>query len=298
MKDLPLNALRSFAAVYETGGVRPAGRRLGVTHSSISRHLGELEKWLGIALFETRRTNRTLRFSAQGEALGRAVLESLQNFVNAIEAVRQKPHRNAVVVSTTPSFAALWLLPRLPAFQESYPGIELSVVVEQRLIEPSEQGADIAIRMGKGPWANLNCEALMDDELFPVMSRGFWEQSGKPDDPNVLPSMQLLHDRDPNAAWSTWLRRFGPKNVDTSKGPRFASSDIVIRAAAQGLSVALARGRLVADDIAAGALVRPFAGTLCVNMPDAYWIVRPSGATERAAIPPVIAWLKSQAQHS
>ena len=297
MRNLPLNALRSFTAVYETGGVRPAGRQLDVAHSSISRHLNELEKWLGIALFERREGARSLVFTPQGEALGRAGLESFQMLAKAVKSVRETPRRNAVLISTTPSVAALWLLPRLAAFQRAYPWIELSVVAEQKLIDPAEQAADIAIRMGKGPWPGLDCEALMDDELYPVMSRVLWENSGKPTDPKALAHMRLLHDRDPNASWTLWLSAHGASGIDTRLGPRFASSDLVLRAAAQGLGVALARGRLAADDIVAGTLIKPF-GDLKVRLPKAYWIVRPASAPDRVAVPPVITWLKSQALSS
>ncbi|MGH8496128.1 MAG: LysR substrate-binding domain-containing protein [Gammaproteobacteria bacterium] len=294
MHELPLNALRAFAAVYETGGVRPAARRLRVTHSAVSRHLRELESWLGTALFEQRDGNRMLVFTPQGEALARTGLVSLRMLANAVKAARETSRRNAVTLSTTPSFAARWLLPRLPAFQRGYPGIELSVIAEQKLVDPAAQGAEIAIRMGKGPWPALDCEPLMDDSLYPVMSRALWEASDRPADPSSLKHLRLLHDRDPNASWASWLSVHGPRDIDTGAGPRFASSDLVLRAAAQGLGVALARHRLAADDITAGALVRPF-GDLRVELPTAYWIVRPPGAVDSMAVTSVIEWLKSQA---
>lgn len=295
MYDVPINALRVFVAVYETGGIRPAARRLQVAHSSVSRHIRGLEKWLGTALLDRREGNRKLVFTPHGEALGRSGLESLKLLANAVKAVRDPPRRNAVAISTTPSVAALWLLPRLPTFHTAYPWIELSVVSEQRLVDPVEQAADIAIRMGSGPWQELRCEALMDDELFPVMSRSLWEESGKPTEPEALSHLQLLHDRDPSAPWALWLSVHCTVDIDTIAGPRFGSSDLVLQAATQGLGVALARGRLAANDIASGGLIKPF-GNLHVTLPDAYWIVRSPSAPKRAAIAPVITWLKSQAR--
>lgn len=295
MYDIPVNAIRAFAAVYETGGVRPAARQLQVAHSSVSRYLNELEKWLGVSLFERTQGSRVLTFTPQGEALGRAGLDNLKMLALAVKAVRETPRRNAVVVATTPSVAALWLLPRLPAFQQAYPWIELSVVVEQKLVDPTQQAADVAIRMGNGPWPRLKCERLMNDELYPVLSPALWEKSGKPTDPNRLRELPLIHDRDPNAPWSLWLAEHCTVDVDTSSGPRYSSSDLVLRAAAQGLGVSLARGRLVANEVASGALIKPF-GERHVVLQDAYWIVQSPSAPVRAAVPPVIAWLKSQAQ--
>ncbi len=295
MRDLPLNAIRAFAAAYETGGVRPAARALQVTHSSVSRHLRELEAWLGLPLLHRGEGARTLAFTPQGEALGRAALKSLRDLESAAAGLRESRRSNAVTVSTTPSLAARWLLPRLPAFARRHPRIELSVVGDQTLADPADQGADLAIRMGHGPWPDLECEALMDDALFPVMSPAFWHTAGTPRTVDRLADLRLLHDRDPNAAWEQWRAVHGPSSLNIRPGPRFASSDLVLRAAAQALGVALARGRLAADDIAAGTLLRPF-GDLQVDLQDAYWIVRPPTAPPRVAADAVIAWLREQAR--
>lgn len=294
MRDLPLNALRAFAAVYETGGIRPAARALRVAHSSVSRHVRELEGWIGLALIETREGARSIGFTPQGEALGRAALASLRGLGRAVGAVREQRRGNAVTIATTPSIAARWLLPRLPDFAESRPWIELSVIAEQRLADPSGAGADLAIRMGHGPWPGLACQPLMDDALYPVMSRAFWEKSGRPENPDDLAGLRLLHDRDPQAAWETWFSAQGPDAPDLRQGPRFASSDLVLRAAAQGLGVALARDRLAADDLATGALIRPF-GDLQVVVSPAYWIVEPATTGRRVAVAAVIEWLEQQA---
>ena len=291
MRDLPLNALRAFAAVYHSGGVRPAARALQVTHSSVSRHLHALEAWIGLPLLQSRAGARALSFTAQGEALGRAALASLSDLEGAIDQLRESRRANAVTISTTPSLAARWVLPRLADFERHHPRIELSVVGDQNLADPSAQGADLAIRMGQGPWPALACDPLMDDGLYPVVSPAYWAAQGKP---RSLTGLRLLHDRDPNASWQRWRQVYGPKSLDIRPGPRFASSDLVLRAAAQGLGVALARGRLAADDVAAGTLLRPL-GKRQVVLADAYWIVRPETAAPRQVVATVIDWLSAQA---
>ena len=83
----------------------------------------------------------------------------------AVEAVREQRSSYSVSVSTTPSFAVRWLLPRLPVLQRSYPRLEVSVVVDQRLDEPGSFSSDLAIRTGQGPWPALLAEPLMDESV-------------------------------------------------------------------------------------------------------------------------------------
>jgi LysR family glycine cleavage system transcriptional activator len=293
MNGLPLNALRAFAAVYSQHGIRAAARELGVAHSSISRHLAELETWCGVPLVDSGTGRRGLAFTAQGEALGKAAVAALRDLGSAAMALRESRSIHAVMLSTTPSVAARWLLPRLPAFEETYPGIALSVQINQKVDDLEAGGIDIAIRMGRGPWPDGECEAFMDDRLYPVMSPALHERTGRPQQPDDLRRLRLLHDRDPLAGWECWRARFGPQSLDVLEGPRFASSDLVLRAAMQGQGVALARHRLASEDVVAGALLRPF-GDLAVDLGPAYWIVLPGRARRRAAVQGVIDWLRRQ----
>ena len=293
MNELPLNALRAFAAVYGQHGIRAAARELGVAHSSVSRHLAELEAWLGVRLIETGPGRRGLAFTAQGHALGKAGVAALRELVSATEAVRESRSASTVILSAAPSFAMRWLLPRLPAFEDVYPGISLSVQVNQKVDDLDAGGIDIALRMGQGPWPDGECERLMDDALYPVMNAALHARSGYPDRIDDLARLRLLHDRDPQAGWQRWRAAFGPPALDVLEGPRYTSSDLVLRAAAQGQGVALARHRLASDEVASGALLRPF-GALQLDIGPAYWIVLPKRGRPRAAVRTVIDWLRRQ----
>lgn len=294
---LPLNALRAFATVYAHGGVRAAARELGIAHSSVSRHLAELDAWLGVPLVNDAEGRRGISFTSQGEALGKATLAGFGDIERAIASLRESRSTRSVTISTTASFAARWLLPRLPRLEQSHPQLEVSVVVDQKIDALHGGDVDLAIRMGRGPWPEMRCEALMDDTLYPVMSPALFEDSGRPTRPADLQSMRLLHDRDPNASWEAWRQAYGPAALDVLAGPRFASSDLVLRAAMQGQGVALARHRLAFDDLASGALVRPIpdAG---VALGPAYWIVLPLHGAVRPAALAVIHWLKQQAERN
>ncbi|WP_160776233.1 LysR substrate-binding domain-containing protein [Stappia sediminis] len=294
MQSLPLNMLRAFAAVYETGGVRPAARMLGVTHSAISRLLRDLEVWIDTPIIERKQGQRLIRFTAAGEALGRDLVKSFSGIEGAVQSVREAHPPNSVTVETTPSLAARWLLPRLGDFEAEYPWIELSVIVDQRIGDPRDRGADIAIRMGGGKAAKSLGVPLMDDALYPVMSPPYWRALGMPSDISKLAKGKLLHDRDPNASWAMWKAQFGPNDLDVRAGPRFSSSDLVLRAAEQGLGIALARDRLVREAVAAGALVSPFKG-LALKLPAGIRIIVAEERADRLAVRTTIGWLHAQA---
>lgn len=295
MKNLPLNALRAFAAVYANGGMRAAARELSVVHSSVSRHLGELSSWLGVTLVHGKTGRGAMTFTPQGEALGKALLGSFKDIERVLDSLREARHARTVTLSSTPSFASRWLLSRLPAFERAHPGIELSVLVDQRVTDDLEAaGVDLAVRMGRGPWAGVHCEPLMSDELYPVISPSGLAASHRLKHTADLAGVRLLHDRDPQAAWSAWRDAHGPKALDVRAGPRFASSDLVLRAAVQGQGVALARHRLACEDVASGALVRPF-GTLSVVLPTSYWVVVSRAGQLQGPIASVLSWLRNEA---
>lgn len=294
MSQIPLGALRAFAAVYEAGGVRAAARALHITHSALSRYLRELETWLGVPLLEPRGGGARLKFTVHGDALGHAASASLSELARAIDAVRELRRAHSVAVATTASFGARWLLPRLKLFQRAHAWIETSIIAEQSVLGLSEQGADLAIRMGPGPWADGDTIPLMDDALYPVATRDYWASLGQRSPARALQQARLLHDRDPSASWESWFVEHKAAAFDWRGGPRFTSSDLVLRAAAEGLGVALARGRLAAGDVAAGRLVRPF-DTLFVAVPRAYWLVLPKGGPRREAEAALTVWLKEQA---
>lgn len=294
MRHLPLSALRALAAVYAQGGLRAAARRLGVAHSSVSRHLAQLEAWLGVPLRAPARGRRRLVLTPQGERLAKAVSSGLREIQSAVDALREPRSADSVLIGTVPSFAARWLLPRLPRLERSHPHMEVSVIVEKRLDDLDAAGLDLAIRMGEGPWPGARCTPLADDLLYPVMSTAYWRKAGRPSAPADLVGLRLLHDRDPQATWEVWRRAYGPARLDVRRGPRLTSTDLVLRAAAQGQGVALARHRLATEDLAAGFLYRPLDG-LSVRLETAYWIVLPRHLSPRPATETVIAWLQREA---
>lgn len=293
MERAPLTQIRALAAVYSSGGVRAAARDLGISHSAVSRHLAELQQWLGIPLIESS-AREGVRYTAAGKLLAQVACGSLLDIERAIRSIRERRRPTSVTVVTTTSMAIRWLLPRIPELADAHPRIDLSVLVDLRVSEPEAQFADIALRMGEGPWLEQFAEPLMDEWLYPVLSPALWKQLGNSTDPDCLKSVRLLHDADPGAAWARWLERYPVSGVNINIGSRFASSDLVLRAAAQGLGVALARHRLTETDLASGLLVRPF-GDRVVPLSAAYWLITAPGSHDRHAVRAVQEWLRNEA---
>lgn len=294
MLDIPLNMIRAFAAVYDAGGIRPAARNLGVTHTSVLRFVRELEAHLGIELTQTPAGSRALIFTPSGEALGKVAIASLSGLETAINAISEAHHSKSVTIETTPSVASRWLQPRLSGLEEAMGGIEASLIVDQRLRSQKETTADITIRLGKGPWPDATCMPLMDDLLIPVMAPQLWEQHGTHNASADLREFRLIHDRDPNASWSLWKDLYGPTDLDVRSGSRFPSAELVLSAAEQGIGVALSRHSLAKDAIRSGYLVAPF-GDLSVPLPASIWILLPRVHMRRKAVSKVIDWLHSEA---
>ncbi|MEM0947227.1 MAG: LysR substrate-binding domain-containing protein [Pseudomonadota bacterium] len=298
MQNIPTNALRALAAVYLSGGIRPAGRLLKIAHSSVSRHLAELEGLVDAPLLDKDVPGRRIALTALGERLGREAAESFTKLDQAWQAARERRSSNSVVISAAPSVAALWLLPRLPILAEAYPRIEVSVLADQRVRGPDEEGSDLAIRMGE-PRSDGQSQSLMDDALTPVasprlMSRAQAARGGHASVEQLLKDLPLLHDRDPHAEWSCWTEAYGPSGVDLGHGPRFASSDLLLRAAEQGQGIALARLKLAADSLASGALVR--LSEQSVRLPNAYQLIARKDRMASRAVRSVWNWLLDEAR--
>lgn len=274
MLDLPpLTALRAFEVVCRTGGIRAAARELNITHSSVSRHMGELEAWLGTALFERSEARRSMELTPAGKRLGFVAGEAFDDIARGVAAIRQSRRRNEVVVSTTQSIATRWLLPRLHIFNERFPNIEISVRVDQKPIDFKGDQADLAIRMGRGKWPGLKAVPLMGDYLIPLMSPNLKSEFPFRNLDDWLVHGPLLHDLDPDANWRIWKDRFGPEGLDMNKGPQITSSDLVLRAASLRQGVALGRLALSIEDVESDQLIRLSHDT--IHLKSAYWLVTP-----------------------
>lgn len=144
----PLNALRAFEAAARHLSVKNAADELCVTPGAVSQMLKTLEMHLGVALFK--RVNRGIFLTDVGQDYLPAVRNAFRQIAEATRRVAVPTDTSVLTVSTTPSFAAAWLVPRLKEFQGAHPEIDLQVLTGKGLVDFSRDSVDVAVRHGLG----------------------------------------------------------------------------------------------------------------------------------------------------
>lgn len=245
----PLGAIEAFAAAARTHSFTDAARELNLTASAISRRVAQLEHTLGVALFH--RVTRGLRLTAAGETYLASITPALEQLRTAGAALA--PRGGSVRLATLPSFAALWLFPRLAAFEAAHPGIDLRVSTVARAPDATRDDIDLAVAIGTGGWRGWSSERLMAMRCRPVCapSLGLRKLAD-------LERQTLLGVSQPRGFWRRWCREAGLPPFTPRRTLRFDGLHLLYEAAASGLGVALAFDDLVAPYLADGRLVEPF----------------------------------------
>ncbi|MFY0633946.1 MAG: LysR family transcriptional regulator [Vannielia sp.] len=286
LRDLPPPAmLRAYAALAEAGSVTAAGEALGVTHAAISQQVRALEAHLGVALVERR--GRSVGLTEAGEELAVAVTGGFALISDAVARISGQGEGRPVQVTTTPMFAAYWLMPRLAGFRERFPEVELMLNPSPHRLPLAPGGVDIAIRHGKGDWAGVDSELLVPSEYVIVAA------------PELVQGRRIAQPQD--LLGLPWLQELGTNEVDewlASQGVTEARTRVqthlpgnfVLEAARRGEGLAATTRALIEEDLATGAL------TVLFNrgqVEEGYFIVTRPGPL-RASAAKFARWLRAQ----
>ncbi|HKI99792.1 MAG TPA: transcriptional regulator GcvA [bacterium] len=295
MTDLPsLNALRAFEAAARHLSFKAAGRELHVTPGAVSQQVKALEEELGVSLF--RRLTRAIVLTPQGQVLRPKVVQAFQLLSAAVEGLRPAHQPGVLTVSTFPSFAAKWLVPRLGRFAAQQPDVDVRISSTPGLVDFGREAVDVAVRQGQGNWPGLESVLLFNAELFPVASPKLLKEGLHPlREPADLRYHTLLHSMR-ESEWRLWLQAHGVRGVDATRGPRFSDDALALEAAIEGQGVAISRDILVAGDLAAGVLVRPFPQA----MPDLFgcYLVVPAERVNEPHIAAFRDWIVDEARRN
>lgn len=275
----PLNALRAFEAAARHLSLVAAANELNVTPAAISHQIKGLEDYLGVALFK--RVKQRVMLTEQGHLIVPELRRAFALIEDAMCNLAKSDAPHVLTVSATPAFAAKWLLPRVHLFRERHPDIDVRLDATPDVEDLERAQVDVAIRFGSGNYPGLVSRPLrpgVPEKIFPVCSPVLLTGKYPLKQPNDLQYHTLLHDETIKGTgllpgWKTWLEAAGVESVSAQRGLRFNNSVLAIDAAINGQGVALSCSFVVADDVAAGRLVRPF-DTPC-HLEYNYYVVYP-----------------------
>jgi len=282
----PLTALRAFAALAETGSTTAAGARLNVSHAAVSQQVRQLEAHLGVALVD--RSGRQSRLTAEGRDLANALSLGFGAIARAVAALTGADAARPLQISTTPSFAAHWLMPCLNEFRQAHPQIDLMIDPTPRLVALEPGGIDIALRYGAGDWPGLRAELLFRSPIVAVAAPHL--VAGKriacPADLAALPWLQEFGTNEA----SDWLRRRGVTK-ERAAGLVQVPGNLLLDGLLRGQGVAVTVREWVRQDITAGRLRLLFedegeAGYYVITRPG---VLRPPAKA-------FVTWLRRQAR--
>jgi LysR family glycine cleavage system transcriptional activator len=280
----PLAALRAFHAYASKGNLVQAGKALNVSHAAISQQLRGLENHMNVTLLD--RSGRSLSLTEEGKQLAHALELGFGAIGVAVQELKQSDASRPVHVSCTSSFAASWLMPRLPGFREAYPEINLTLDPSPELITLTPGGIDIALRYGKGIWPGLESEMLLASPMVIVAVPGLLK--GKEQiSPSELADYPWLEELGTTES-TTWLESYGVKSSGHARQIK-VPGNLMLDGLRAGQGVVVTVRQFVEDDLKTGRLVELF----CEDDGRGYHIVTRPGVL-RPAARKFVQWLRRQ----
>lgn len=287
----PLPTLIAFEAVARRRSFALAAGELNLTASAVSHQIARLESFLGVKLFD--RNTQGVRLSTAGEAYLRRVAAALGAIGAATDDVRQGV-RNSLYVHSSPSFASLWLMPRLAGFAQAQPEVSLFLSVSHVHSDFALGQADLDIRYGVPQWPDLVVQPLFNERILPLASPGFIARHAvrRPED---LLQAPLIQSTVGVLQWSDWLGAQGVKQAPERYALRFDRAQLALDAAVQGLGVALESSTIGAPHIVQGRLRPLFDPERALRL-QAHFVVYPARHGKRPEVEAFVQWLHAQAQ--
>ncbi|MER8952978.1 LysR substrate-binding domain-containing protein [Mesorhizobium sp. M0833] len=267
---LPLTALRSFEAAGRHLSFSRAAEELYVSQAAISRQIRELEAFLRQPLFF--RHHRRVELTDTGRRLLDQLVRSFEGIDRLLSELTAAHTQSVVRVSVEPSLASEWLVPRLNRFRELRPDIDVSLEVDPRLIEFRSDQPELALRFSAHAtsWPRSEAEQLAAVIDSPVLSPALLASGPALEKPIDLGRYTLLHEEN-RQAWARWFEAAGvAAEAVPARGPMLADASLSKQAALLGHGVALGDLLQIGEELASGALIKPFDIDVASG---AYWLV-------------------------
>ncbi|MBG1231654.1 transcriptional regulator GcvA [Aestuariivirga litoralis] len=282
-----LNGLKAFEAAARSESFSDAAMELAVTHAAISRHIRELEEYLGTELFY--RTGRGVELTDAGRLFGTTLTPLFDQIANASREAAAVGTARSLKVSVQPNLASHWLVSRLGQFNELHPDIELMVDSSNDLVDFYSDDIDLGLRYGYGNWTDVDVVKLTECVVFPVCAPSYLAKH-KGVTPQDLPSLPLIHE-DKKQWWVDWLSFAGVETHDALRGP-ILQSQLAIEAAQNGQGFVLVDQILFTRSLQESWLVKPF--TQEMKDHGGYYLARKKGIRETGPMRAFREWVASE----
>ena len=285
----PLNALKAFEAAARHESFTQAAVELCVTQGAVSHQVKALEAELSIKLFN--RERQRLVITEAGRDYLAVIRDALDRIALGTDRLLERQNTGVLTVSTSPDFAAKWLVHRLGHFAEAHAGIDLRVSATLHHVDFAREEVDLAVRHGDGNWPGLETVKLASEQLFVVCSPKLVSGRRGLRQPADILKFPLIH-MDSRDDWARWLQAAGVDAAQAIHGPVLNRASMVIDAAINAQGIALARTTLAAWDLINGRLVRPFPESL--RLAKTYWILCPKATAKLPKITAFTEWLLAE----
>ncbi len=279
----PMASLRAFTVFSHARSVTAAGDALNVSHAAISQQMRNLEEHLGVTLLD--RHGRNLVLTAKGQKLADTLTKGFATIDQGVAEIRDSDAARPLQVTTTPTLAMSWLMPRLAHFRAKHPEIDVMLNTTPELVALEPGGTDIALRYGQGDWEGMDNELLLQSPLVVVAAPSLVGdcQIKCPADLIGFPWLQEL---DANES-TDWLLRQGVTEERT-KGVLQLPGNLLLDGVRDGQGVAVTILEFVKRDVEAGRLRVLFE----TKRDSGYFIVTRKGVL-RPAAKAFVTWLRS-----
>ena len=267
-----LHHLAAFEAAARQGSFTRAAKELNVTQPAISQSIAKLEAAIGVALFLRR--HRSIALTDAGERLAHDVTEGFGRIQETVRHLSRLAGSDHVTLSVSTAFANYWMVPRLQAFHQAHPDIDLRVQTTDKELDLAQEGISLGVRRGRGDWPVYDAALIARERLSALAAPRWIARHGRPETPPDLARLPLIHLEEPFRArpsWRDWFRAFGVDYRDKGEGLRLNDYALVLQAAMAGEGVALGYAH-VTERLIADGLLTPV-GPWRHETDQGYWLV-------------------------
>ena len=293
MIDLPpMKAVLAFEVVARLASFGKAAEELNLTTPAISHQIATLEEYVGRRLFE--RTSRGVTLTAAGEVYRRSVVGALALISSAAENARAEESFEILHLHSHPSFASLWLMPRLPKFMTLYPETRIRLSVTPTHADFLRGEVDVDIRYGARRWPDLHVEEIFLEEIMPMFSPKMRDKLSLRSPEDLLLQGLILSEVN-LVSWQQWFAAHDIPMSPSQYALRVDRGHLAIEAAAQGLGIALESNKLAERLLRNGELVPVFPDRKGIGVHQ-HHIAYPPHHGQREKVARFVSWVHKEAQ--